>query len=35
MASELETKYGFGAHLADLSDEQLIDRFDSQVGSRG
>ena len=35
MINELEDRYGFAAELAKLSDEQLVARFNSQVGNRG
>ena len=32
---DLESKYGFAKELAGLSDEQLVARFNAEVGNRG
>ncbi|MFK8115535.1 MAG: hypothetical protein AB8B91_25285 [Rubripirellula sp.] len=35
MSSELEKRYGFAAQLAALSDDQMVSRFNTEVGNRG
>lgn len=33
--TDLEKRYGFAGQLAQLSDEQLVARFNAEVGNRG
>lgn len=35
MTDQLEAKYGFAKQLSQLSDTELIDRFNAEVGNRG
>lgn len=35
MLDELETKYGFANEMSQLSDNELVDRLNAQVGNRG
>ena len=35
LAIDAEEKYGFARGLAELTDEQLIDRYNAQVGNNG
>ena len=35
MLEELEKKYGFAKHLAQLNDIELVERINREVGNRG
>ena len=35
MTDQLEAKYGFAKQLSQLSDTELVGRFNAQVGNRG